>query len=57
MESRGARVLIVDEAHDFDDVMSDFVSIKITETIVKRMKFSNEREIIKKLNFDIKKNF
>ena len=49
MESRGARVLIVDEAHDFDDVMSDFVSIKITETIVKRMKFSNEREIIKKL--------
>ena len=49
MESRGARVLIVDEAHDFDDVMSDFVSIKITETIVKRMKFSNEREIIRKL--------
>ena len=49
MESRGARVLIVDEAHDFDDVMSDFVSIKITETIVKKMRFSNEREIIKKL--------
>jgi Rad3-related DNA helicase len=49
MESRGDRVLIVDEAHDFDDVMSDFVSIKITETIVKRMKFSNEREIIRKL--------
>lgn len=49
MESRGARVLIVDEAHDFDDVMSDFVSIKITETIIKKMKFSNEREIIKKL--------
>ena len=49
MESRGAKVLIVDEAHDFDDVMSDFVSIKITETIVKRMKFSNEKEIIKKL--------
>ena len=49
VESRGARVLIVDEAHSFDDVMSDFVSIKITETIVKRMKFSNEKEIIKKL--------
>jgi Rad3-related DNA helicase len=49
MESRGARVLIVDEAHDFDDVMSDFVSIKITETIIKKMKFSNEREIIKRL--------
>ena len=49
MESRGARVLIVDEAHDFDDVMSDFISIKITETIVKRMRFSNEYEVIKKL--------
>ena len=49
MESRGSKVLIVDEAHDFDDVMSDFVSIKITETIIKRMKFSNEKEIIKKL--------
>jgi Rad3-related DNA helicase len=49
MESRGARVLIVDEAHDFDDVMSDFVSIKITENIIKKMKFSNEREIIKRL--------
>jgi Rad3-related DNA helicase len=49
MESRGARVLIVDECHEFDDVMSDFISIKITETIVKRFKFSNEYEILKKL--------
>lgn len=40
MESRDARVLIVDEAHEFDDVMSDFVSIKITESIVKKFKFS-----------------
>jgi Rad3-related DNA helicase len=49
MESRGARVLIVDECHEFDDVMSDFISIKITETIVKKFKFSNEYEILKKL--------
>ena len=49
MESRDARVLIVDESHDFDDVMSDFVSIKITETIVKKFKFSNEYEIVKRL--------
>jgi Rad3-related DNA helicase len=49
MESRDARVLIVDEAHEFDDVMSDFVSIKITEAIVKKFKFSNEYEIMKKL--------
>jgi len=41
MESRGANVLIVDECHSFDDVISDFISIKITETLVKRYKFSN----------------
>lgn len=50
MEVRDARVLIVDEAHDFDDVMSNFISIKITENIVKRFKFSNEYTILKKLN-------
>jgi Rad3-related DNA helicase len=49
IESRDARVLIVDEAHEFDDVMSDFISIKITENTVKKFKFSNESEIIKKL--------
>jgi ATP-dependent DNA helicase DinG len=49
LEVRGANVLIVDEAHEFDDVMSDFITIKITETLVKRLKFSNEDEIIKKL--------
>ena len=49
LESRDSRVLIVDEAHEFDDVMSDFITIKITEGIVKKYKFSNEYEIIKKL--------
>ena len=49
MESRGAKVLIVDESHEFDDVMSDFISIKITENIVKKFKFSNEYEIMKNL--------
>lgn len=49
MDARGGNVLIVDEAHDFDDVMSDFITIKITETVVKRLKFSNEDKIIKEL--------
>jgi ATP-dependent DNA helicase DinG len=49
MESRDARVLIVDECHEFDDVMSDFISIKITETIVKKFKFSTEYDILKRL--------
>jgi ATP-dependent DNA helicase DinG len=49
IESRKSNVLIVDEAHEFDEVMSDFISIKITETIIKRMKFSNEYEILSRL--------
>ena len=49
LESRDSRVLIVDEAHEFDDVMSDFITIKITETSIKKYKFSNEYELIRKL--------
>ena len=49
MESRDARILIVDECHELESVISDFISIKITETIVKKFKFSNESEILKKL--------
>lgn len=49
LESRDSRVLIVDEAHEFDDVMSDFISIKITETMIKRFKFSDEYSIMKQL--------
>ena len=49
MESRDARVLIVDECHDFDDVMSDFITIKITENMIKRFKFSDEYSIMKQL--------
>lgn len=48
MESRDARVLIVDEAHEFDDVMSDFISIKITENIIKKFKFTTEYDILKR---------
>lgn len=39
----------VSNCHEFDDVMSDFISIKITEFVVKRLKFSNESEILDKL--------
>lgn len=49
MEARGAKVLIIDECHNFDDVMSDFITIKITENIVKRYSFTREYEIIKQL--------
>ena len=33
--ARKSRVLIVDEAHEFDSVISDFISLKITESGLK----------------------
>lgn len=48
LESRGSSVLIVDEAHSFDDVMSDFISIKMTENTIKRLKLGNETEVLKR---------
>jgi len=50
LEGRGSKVLIVDEAHEFDDVMSSFISIKITEGLVKKLKFNNEYEIVRRLS-------
>ena len=50
LENRGSRVLIVDECHSFDDVISDFISVKITENMIKKYKFSSESEILQKLN-------
>ena len=49
MENRRARGLVGDEAHNFDDVMSDFVSIRMTEGIIKKFMFSDEKNLIKKL--------
>jgi Rad3-related DNA helicase len=49
IDNRGPSVLIVDEAHQFDDVVSNFISVKITDTTIKKLKFSNEKVIIQKL--------
>lgn len=49
LNGRGSKILIVDEAHDFDDVMSNFISIKITENVIKRLQFTEEKEIIRRL--------
>lgn len=49
LELRGANVLIVDECQDLEGVMSDFISIKITESIIKKLKFSNESDLINQL--------
>lgn len=49
LDRRDARLLIVDEAHELDNVMSDFISIKITDFLIKKFKFQNETKIIKEL--------
>jgi Rad3-related DNA helicase len=51
MESRNSSVLIVDESHQFDDVMSNFVTIKITSKMVKKFKFPNEESMLKRLKY------
>lgn len=45
-ESRDSKVLIVDECHELDAVISDFISIKITESTIKKLKFTNEKKVI-----------
>lgn len=49
LENRAASVLIVDEAHSFDEVMSNFISVKITEKTIKKMKLTDERKMLSEL--------
>lgn len=49
LRSRESRLLIVDEAHMLDEVMSDFISIRVSENTIKRLKFIEEKNILKTL--------
>jgi Rad3-related DNA helicase len=49
MDARSADVLIVDEADQLDSVISDFISIKITELTIKKYKFTDQDRILEKL--------
>ena len=46
-----ANNLNVSNCHLLDEVMSDFISIKITDTVIKKLRFDNEDEIISKLKY------
>ena len=48
---RAADILIIDEAHEFDELVSSFISIKVTEFSIRKCKFSNEYDLIKQLKF------
>ena len=45
-DNRKADILILDEAHLFDDIMSDFFTFSINERVIKRFKLPNEKHLI-----------
>jgi Rad3-related DNA helicase len=47
LRSRESRLLIVDESHSLDEVMSDFISIRVSEGTIKRLKFTREKDVIR----------
>jgi Rad3-related DNA helicase len=47
LETRGSKVLIVDECHELDSIMSDFISIKITESVLKKLQLGDSSTIKK----------
>lgn len=47
INQRNSRVLIVDECHELDTVMSDFISMKITPNVIDRLHL-NSAELLKK---------
>jgi Rad3-related DNA helicase len=50
-EKRQAKLLIVDEADLLDNIMCDFITMKITETTIKKFRFTNESEILIQLKY------
>jgi ATP-dependent DNA helicase DinG len=49
LKTRDASLLIVDECHDLESVISNFLSVKITENTLKKYDFPNEVELIREL--------
>jgi Rad3-related DNA helicase len=48
-KTREPKLLIVDEAHELDDVMTDFISMKVTDNSIKKMKLRNDAQIFSAL--------
>lgn len=51
MSQRDSNVLIIDEAHDFEQILSDFISINISEPMMKSMGFKNSKSIGKSIKY------
>jgi Rad3-related DNA helicase len=50
IKTRGSDILIVDESHNFDTIFSDFISISITETMIRKYQFDDEYNITMRLS-------
>lgn len=49
MEQRESNVLIIDEAHSFEEIFCDFISINLSKGILKSMGFKNYNSISKSI--------
>ena len=49
MSQRESNVLIIDEAHDFEQILSDFISINLSESTMKSIGFGNYKSIGKSI--------
>lgn len=47
-DSRHANMLIIDEAHSFEEVMSNSISINLTNRIIHSLQLTDENELLKK---------
>jgi len=41
LDKKKSNVLIIDEAHDFENVFCDFISIKLSKNVIKKLGFNN----------------
>lgn len=49
-DERGSNVLIVDEAHDFDNIISDYITVSLKESTLKKLFPDRYTTIIKNVN-------
>jgi Rad3-related DNA helicase len=48
-QKRESNILIVDEAHELEEVLTGFISMKLTEKTIKSFSFDNEKELLNRL--------
>lgn len=49
LTEREPRVLIMDECHEFENILSDYITFDVSEHAIKRNKLENEKKILSRL--------